>query len=133
MTPIENLHYAIGQLAYAVAFADGKVQKQEREKFHAIVEAEMRCKDYDFDISEIIFKIMDRDKMDAVTAYKWAMNEIRLNSHYLSPELKKTFVKVMKKIAKVYPPITVEEDRLLKRFEEEIAPIEGDPVYYAKA
>src|ERR1051326_409195 len=108
MTPIQNLHYAIGQLAYAVAFADGKVQQEESEKFHAIVEAEMRCKDYDFDISDIIFQIMEKDKMDVATAYKWAMNQIRLNSHYLSPELKKTFIKVMQKIAKAYPPVTAE-------------------------
>ena len=40
-TPIQNLHYAIGQLAYCIARVDGKVQKEEREKFHDIVVSEL--------------------------------------------------------------------------------------------
>ncbi len=133
MTPIQNLHYAIGELAYAVAHADGKVQQEEREKFHAIVEAELRCKDYDFDISGIIFQIMDKDKQSTETVYNWALKNIKTNSHYLSPELKQTFIKVMEKIAKVYPPVTVNEKNILERFKKDIESIHGDPVYYAKS
>ena len=130
MTPTENLHYAIGELAYAVANADGKVQKEERQKFHDIVEAELRCKDYSFDVSDIIFQIMDRDKADTKSAYEGAMKQIRTNSHYLSPKLKETFIKVMEKIAKSYKPVTVDESSLLDKFKSDIAPIHGDPVYY---
>ena len=131
MTPTQNLHSAIGELAYAVARADGAIQKEERQKFHAIVAAELRCKDYDFDISDIIFQIMDKDKVaDTETSYNWAMKEIRLNSHYLSPEMKQTFVKVMEKVAKAYSPVTHEEMNLLERFKKDIAPLKGDPVYY---
>lgn len=130
MTPIQNLHYALGELAYAVAFADGKVQKEEKEKFHNIVVAEMRCKDYDFDISDFIFQIIEKDKEDSETVYNWAMKQIRLNSHYLSPELKKTFINVMDKIAKAYPPVTVDEINIIQRFKNDIATIVGDPVYY---
>jgi uncharacterized tellurite resistance protein B-like protein len=129
-SPILNLHYAIGQLAYAVAHADGVVQPEERQKFQNIVEAELRCRDYDFDLSEIIFKIMDRDNHDSKTVYQWAMNEIRNNSHYLSPELKRTFVKVMEKIARAYPPVTDSEQRLIDQFKKDIEPLEGDPVFY---
>ena len=133
MTPLQNLHYAIGELAYTMARIDGKVQKEERNKFHSIVEAELRCKDYDFDISDIIFQILDKDKQDSETTYKWAMDQIKMNSHYLSPELKETFVCVMEKVAKAFPPITKEERTLLEKFKSDIAPIHGDPVYYEKA
>jgi uncharacterized tellurite resistance protein B-like protein len=133
MTPIQNLHYAIGELAYAIAAADGAVQKEERERFHSIVEAELRCKDYDFDISDIIFKILDKEKKSTKDAYEWGMHQIKFNSHYLSPELKKTFVKVMEKVAKAYKPVTLDEKLLIEKFKEEIEPIHGDPVYYADA
>ena len=133
MTPLESLHYAIGELAYAVASADGSVQKEERTKFHDIVAAELRCKDYAFDISDIIFQIFDKDKNDSETTYKWAMDQIRLNSHYLSPKLKKTFIRVMEKVAKAYPPVTISEQGLINMFKRDIAMINGDPVYYAKA
>ena len=133
MTPIQNLHYAIGELAYAVASADGKVQKEERKRFHSIVEAELRCKDYDFDISDIIFQILDKDKQDTETTYRWAMDQIKLNSHYLSPELKKTFLRVIEKVAKAFPPVTKDEAKLLGRFKKDFEPIHGDPVFYEKA
>ncbi len=131
MTPLENLHLAIGEIAYAVAKIDGKVQNEERQKFHNIVAAELRTKDYDFQISDIIFQIIDKDKMDAETTYDWAMKEIKLNSHYLSPELKLTFLRIMEKIAKAYPPVTPEEKKFIERFKKDIEFINGDPVYYA--
>ena len=133
MTSLENLHSAIGELAYAIARADGTIQKEERQKFHDIVAAELRCKDYDFDISDIIFQILDKDKyIDSQTSYDWAMKEIRLNSHYLSPELKQTFIKVMEKVAKAYLPVTMEETNILEQFKKDIAPLKGDPVYYER-
>ncbi|MDP2387009.1 MAG: TerB family tellurite resistance protein [Bacteroidota bacterium] len=130
MTPIENLHYAIGEIAYAVAHADGAIQKEEREKFHNIVEAELRNKDYAFDISDIIFQIMDKDKKDSKSVYDAAMHQIKVNSHYLSPKLKQTFIKVMQKVAKAYPPVTPAEQELMLRFEHDIQDLVGDPVYY---
>lgn len=132
MTPIESLHYAIGELAYAIARADGTVQKEERNKFHDIVAAELRCRDYAFDVSDIIFRMMDKDKPDSATSYKWAMDEIRLNNHYLSPELKKTFIRVMEKVAAAFPPVTVTEKDLISKFKNDIVMINGDPVYYEK-
>lgn len=130
MTPLENLHYAIGELAYAVARADGNVQKEERKIFHDIVVAELFCKDYLFDISAIIFQIMDKDKTDTAIIYKWAMEDIKLNSHYLSPELKNKFISVMEKVAKAFPPVTVSEQRLIDKFKKDITVINGDPVFY---
>jgi len=130
MTALENLHYAIGELAYAVAKADGKVQKEERLKFHNIVEAELRCKDYDFNVSDIIFQIVDKNKTSLQEAYDSAMKQIKTNSHYLSPELKATFIKVMEKVANAYKTVTINEQNLIEKFKKDIEPIIGDPVYY---
>ena len=132
MSPNENLHYAIGMIAYAMAYADGKVQREEKEKFHAIVEAELRCKRKSFNISDIVFSIMEKRHHDRESTYNSAMHEIRTNSHYLSPEIKATFLSVIQKIAKAYPPITAEEKALYERFVSDIEPLHGDPVYYGK-
>lgn len=130
MTPLQNLYYAIGELAYAIAISDGIIQNEERQKFYAIVEAELRCKKYDFDISKIIFEIMSKDKINSQDSYNWAMMQIRLNSHYLSPELKKTFIAVIEKVAKAFKPVTLEEFELIVKFKKEIELITGDPVFY---
>lgn len=131
MTSFQNLHTAIGELAYAIARADGAIQKEEREKFHDLVSEELKSNNYDFDISDIIFQVLDRDKYaDAKTSYDWAIKEIRLNSHYLSPELKQKFINVMEKVAQAYPPVTYEETNILEKFKKDIDPLIGDPVYY---
>jgi len=130
MNSIENLHYAIGELAYAVARADGTIQTEEKKKFHDIVTEELKNKEYSFNVSDIIFRLMDKDKYDSKTTYDWAMRQIKVNSHYLSPDLKKKFISVMEKIAEAFPPKSVEETNLIDRFKEDIAPIKGDPVYY---
>src|SRR5581483_3392658 len=123
MTPTENLHYAIGQLAYAVAKADGEVQREERRKFAGIVAAELRMHDNDFDVSDIIFQVLDKEKfVTTKEAYDWAMNQIRLNSHYLSAGLKNTFIRIMEKIAKAYPPVTIDEAELIEKFKKDIEP-----------
>ncbi len=133
MTPIQNLHYAIGEIAYAIARADGEVQKEEKKKFHTMMEAELRCKHYDFEISDLIFKILDKQKTSVKDAYNAAMHQIRMNSHYLSPELKATFIKVIGKVASAYPPVTLDEIQLIEIFKADIDPLKGDPVYYEVA
>ncbi len=131
MTPRESLHYAIGEIAYAIAKADGRIQKEERQQFLNIVSEELENhKDDNFDISDIIFRILEKDKSDTESAYKWAMEQIQLNSHYLSPELKAKFITVVERMAKACAPVTVEEQNILDRFRTDIAPIHGDPVYY---
>ena len=130
MSPIENLHYAIGQLACAVAFADGKIQKEEWKKFHDIVVEELKDKNYGFDVSDIVFQIMEKDRMDTNTLYDWAIKEIQTNSHYLSPELKLKFISVIEKVASAYPPVTYSESAIITKFKKDIETIQGDPVYY---
>jgi uncharacterized tellurite resistance protein B-like protein len=132
MTPIESLHFAMGELAYAVARADGTIQREEREKFHEIIEEEVRAQGYDFNVSDIIIQVLDREKVvDAETAYDWALKEMRINSHYLSPEMKESFTRIMEKIAQAYPPVTAEEQELVNRFKKDMQSLKGDPVYYS--
>lgn len=114
-----------------MANIDGQLQKEERQKFYDLVAEEFRNGDQEFDVSKIIFTIFDREKVSAETAYEWAIKEIRLNSHYLSPELKLTALRTVEKIAKAFPPVKNEELNLLHRFRSDLAPLHGDPVFYA--
>lgn len=131
MTPPENLCYALGELAYAIAFADGSVQNQEREKFQQLLSEELKGKT-PTDVASIVFKLMEKKNRDSKTVYEWAINEVKINSHYLSPELKNTFISVIEKVAQAFPPVTNSERKLLEQFRKDIAPLHGDPVYYGK-
>jgi uncharacterized tellurite resistance protein B-like protein len=131
MNPIENIHYAIGEIAFVIASADGKIQKEERQLFHDIVAAEIDKKDGDFDISDIIFQILDRDNLlDAESNYNAAINVLKINSHYLSPQLKATAISIAEKIAKAFPPVTDSEYKFLTRLKQDITPLKGDSIYY---
>lgn len=132
MTPVQNLFYAIGELAYAMACADGRIQKEERKLFQSIVEAELRMHDYNIDISDIIFRILDKDHAPLGDAYENALREIRLNSQYLSPQLKTLFMRIMDKVARSNRDITPGEQKLLERFKNDISSIHGDPDIYSK-
>ncbi len=133
MTPLENIHYAIGELAYAFARVDGKVNPEERAKFSEIVSNGFKKSNFNYDVSDIIFKILDRDKRDSESAYNWAIHELQINSHYLSPELKECALKIMKEIAEAFPPFTPEERNLYQKFIKDIEPLKGDPIFYNKS
>ena len=53
-----------------------------------------------------------------------------MNGSCLSLHLKETFIKVMEKVAKAYPPITTSEKEVLDKFIADIVPIHGDTLYY---
>jgi hypothetical protein len=74
---------------------------------------------------------MNKEQPDTKTTYDWALNVIRANSHYLSPDMKKTFIRVMETIAEAYPPVTIEEQKVIDLFKKDIAPLNGDPVFYS--
>ncbi len=69
MTGTERLYYALGQLAYAVAKADGKINGEERQKLHDIVVKESNCHNHNINVSEIIFHLLDKgDVFNSETA-----------------------------------------------------------------
>jgi uncharacterized tellurite resistance protein B-like protein len=129
MTPTENLYYALGEMAYAVARADGRIQNDEVKKFHAILEAELQVAGDSLNIADIIFHIMDKDHVDAETAYTNAIRQMKLNSQYLSAEMKLSFLHVVEKVAIAFPPALRSEKNMIARFRKDISEIWGDPVF----
>lgn len=120
MEPIESLYYALGQLAYAIARADGNVSPEEKLALQSILAEETREHGIGFENAEIIFKLMERDETDPMKSYEWAMNELKRNRHYFIPALREKFVRALERIARAYPPVVSEEKRLLERFKREV-------------
>lgn len=131
MTPRENLYYAMGEIAYAVAMADGRIQNDEIKKLHTILESELKPQQEGVDIAEIIFQVLKKDLRDVESVYDSAMHQIKLNSQYLSPEMKLNFLHVAEKVAKAFPPALRAEKKLITRFRHDISEVQGDPVFYA--
>jgi DnaJ-domain-containing protein 1 len=126
MTPLQNLYYATGELAYAIACADGEVQKAERQKFHDIVAEELSSEQFGFDISLIIFQVMDKTNTSSAQAYETAMEQLRSNSQYLNLALKDKFIKVMEKAAEAFPPVTMEENEFIEKLKSDLTLLHTD-------
>ena len=132
MTPTENLYYALGEIAYTIAFADGKVQREEMDRFSEIVKSGLQSGTNSYDIAGIVFELLRKERHDADTTYEWAMREFNNNSHYLSPEMKQSFLDTLDAVSKAFPPVTSKEEALLESFKRDIALLKGDPAYYAR-
>lgn len=119
----QHLYYALGALAYAVAKADGKVQNEEREKIKEIVNEGIQH-NIDFNYTDIIFQILQKDKMGFKDVYAWAMHSFETAKYHLTPEVKKQFISVIEQVAAAFPPDDPEERALINRFSADIAKLE---------
>jgi hypothetical protein len=126
MTPVQKLYYALGELAYAVASVDGKVNEESRTKFQDVIETQIQA-DKDFDISGIIFSVMESGRTSSAYAYEWAMKQIAQNKSCLTAELMRTFEDVLVGIAKAGNPISIEKAKLVDRYRADILAVKGEP------
>ncbi len=117
MDAYSHLFYGLGQVAYAVAMADGGIQREEEQKLQEIIKEHLAKHEIEFDYSDIIFKILKSDDiLDSESAYKDGIYSIKLGGNHLTDELRKTFVSIIDVIAASFPPKTAEETELLERF-----------------
>lgn len=115
-----NLYYALGELAYAMAKADGKVQLVERQKLHDIIVEGTKSHAINFNVSEIIFKVLESEDLNTETVYKWAMDEMKHYRQYLTEDLKVDFAAVLEKIARAFGGLEARERVLLEKFREDL-------------
>ena len=114
------LFYALGNVAYAVAMADGTLQAAEKQKLHDLVLREMSILGPDIDVSEIIFHVLGKHHNDAESAYAWGMNEFERSSQWLTDDLKVDFYAIVEKIARAFGPVTEEENAWIARFRHDL-------------
>ena len=116
----ENLYYALGQLAYAVAMADGAIQHDEKEKLQAIVAEGIKHHEVDYNIAQIIFSVLDREKMDLETSYNWAIKDFKKYKIFLNDQIKADFIKVLEDVAESFESVSKEEKSIINRFKKDI-------------
>jgi uncharacterized tellurite resistance protein B-like protein len=120
MSPRQQLCYALGELAYAVAKIDGEVVNAERLKLHEIISEELSPVDFNYEIAKIIFEIVDKENKDAESVYDSAIETIQCYSDSFDPQLKLVFLRALEKMERAVPPIANARKELLQRFRNEI-------------
>ena len=115
----QNLYYALGILAFAVAKADGVIQNEEEKKLFEIVKTETDH-DMDFQYAEIIFQLLEKDSVGMDHVYDWAMDELNKGRHSLTTDIKNKMIEVLYKIADAFDHITDEEEKIILRFKNDL-------------
>lgn len=127
--PVKNLYYALGEACYAIAMSDGIIQVEERTKLEGILKKEFsKSLSKDLNETEIVFQLLNKERMDAKTAMQWAIKEIKANAHYLSTDLKCHFISTIIKVADSFTPVTQEEKKMLLSFISEIVDLREDGI-----
>jgi len=128
MGPIQNLYYALGEVTHAISKAGGITHKKAKKKLNKVLVEEFNQETLNFDPSDIISHVLEKDSMDATTAYNWAIKEIRLNKHFMTEKIKEHFIHVLQRTIKIFPPSTSKEVFLLDNFINEILAIKEEDV-----
>ncbi len=117
MDAIQKLYYALGELAYVMAKADGKIQNEEKEKLHDLVIGSTSEHSIDFDYSEIIFQVLEKENMDSKTTYEMAMDKFKKLSYFFKDDegMKERFLNTLQQIADAYPEESPDEEAWMVR------------------
>lgn len=119
----QNLYYALGILAYAVAKVDGEVQREERQVVHDIV-AEETEHTMDYSYMEIIFHILQKEDRSFEQVYEWALKYFELGKYHFTSQMKEQFIRVIERVADAAESTSQEEKDIIERFKKDLNALE---------
>lgn len=115
MNASQKIYYALGELAYLVAMADGELQNSEIRKLHEIVIKEIKLHNASFEYSDIIFNVLSQEKPNLELIYRLAIEELSSASDFVTPELKTQIISVLTNIAEAYQGINPKQQELIDK------------------
>jgi uncharacterized tellurite resistance protein B-like protein len=118
----ENIHIAMGSLAYAIAMADGEVQVEEKEQIRKLAQKEFELTDSAHEWISKMFDKMEKDKVSVDDAYNYAIDTLESNryDYDFDESVKKQCISFMQKVAEAFDETSNDERSVLNRFMEDI-------------
>jgi uncharacterized tellurite resistance protein B-like protein len=118
----ENIHRAMGSLAYAIAVADGFIQEKEKEVILNLATKEFQLSNTDSEWINAIFTELEEQKVGLNEAYTFAIDTLEANRHDydFDDEMKNKCISFMKKIADAVGEIDYQETSVIDRFSVDI-------------
>lgn len=118
----ENIHRAMGSLAYAIALADGVIQPSEKELILKLATKEFHLSDTDSEWINNMFKELESKGINLSDAYNYALDTLEANRHdYDFDEvMKNKCVSFMKKVGDAFGETDLQEQSIIERFTADI-------------
>ncbi|MBC7450648.1 MAG: TerB family tellurite resistance protein [Cytophagales bacterium] len=119
----ENIHRAMGSLAYAIAVADSIIQPSEKEIILKLATKEFQLSDSDSEWINNMFKELESKGINLSDAYDYALDTLEANRHDydFDDAMKQKCLSFMKKIGDAFGETDLQEQSVIERFTEDIA------------
>jgi tellurite resistance protein len=119
----QNIHKAMGSLAYAIAKADGQIQEQEKEVIRKLAQKEFELNDSDNEWIENMFSQLEENEISLEDAYNYALDVLEANRYDFDfdQNMKEKCVRFMERIAEEFGGISTDEQLVIKRFKKDIS------------
>jgi uncharacterized tellurite resistance protein B-like protein len=108
--PQQDLYVGLGNLAYAVAKADGHIHQQEEEALQDILRNQSHG-----EIALFAFKLKDKINAKPEEAYQFALRRFASNTKEFSRRQKENFFHILLQVAKASQGMSAVEGGLLNR------------------
>lgn len=118
----QNIHIAMGSLAYAIAKADGTIQDQEKKLIKKLAQEEFELEDVDNEWIENMFVKLERDNISLEDAYAYAIDTLEANKFEFDFDaiMKKKCIRFMQRVAEAFQDTANFEQSLIDRFREDV-------------
>lgn len=119
---IQNIHVAMGSLAYAIAKADGVIQEEEKATIKKLAQKEFELSDADNEWISNMFNKLEKDNTSLDDAYNFAIDTLDANRHDydFTPSVKTKCISFMEKVSESFDGISFEELQVIERFKVDI-------------
>lgn len=119
----QNIHIAMGSLAYAIAKADGVIQTEEKNMIKQLALEEFEMEDLDSEWIEKMFNKLEKDNISIEDAYNYAMDTLESNRYEFDFDLvmKNKCIKFMNRIALSFADTSLEEQAIIRKFNNDVS------------
>jgi uncharacterized tellurite resistance protein B-like protein len=118
----QNIHMAMGSLAYAIAKADGQIQEQEKEIIRQLAQKEFELSDSDNEWIKKMFANLEENQISLNDAYQYALDVLESNRFDFDFDkiMKDKCVRFMERIAEEFGGVSNDEQLIIKRFKNDM-------------
>lgn len=119
---LQNIHIAMGSLAYAIAKADGVIQEEEKVTIKKLAQKEFELSDADNEWISNMFNKLEKDNTSLDDAYNYAIDTLDANRYDFdfTDSIKSKCISFMEKVSESFDGISLEELQIIERFKVDI-------------
>lgn len=117
MEIVDHIYYGFGKIVLAAITVDGKVDKSEFASLQRHLDKAKKSSDVNLTLVELVFR--DYKKYHNGTSeelLKSGIHDFHLGDAHLTPEMASAFRSILIDVVSAEPPITGEEEKLVKEF-----------------